>query len=233
MFEAVTQETLSQTHVLMKHSYNISQRYGASFYSNRKKCIWRFEKVWQVFVLKGPCLPDLRQIKNLLPFHTFVSIKSHTSNALPCNTIIEIREMERFYIIFQIFVLFMVGYSKLFKLVLNIITLPKRIVPAVYKTTQWQTRKVGWFVMHNIQTSIMRKRPATLTFYVTNFPEHGLELEKQIELCRNVRPLFKITRKMNAESCAMQFQTCIWWREREAQCMNTKRPKINVVCCHC
>ena len=37
----------------------------------------------------------------------------------------------------------MVGYSKFFKLVLNIITLPKRIVPAVYKTTQWQTRKVG------------------------------------------------------------------------------------------
>ena len=64
--------------------------------------------------------------------------------------------------------------------------------------------------MHNIQTSIMRKRPATLTLYVTNFPEHGLELEKQIELCRNVRPLFNITRKMNAESCAMQFQTYIW-----------------------
>ena len=64
--------------------------------------------------------------------------------------------------------------------------------------------------MHNIQTSIMRKRPATLTLYVRNFPENGLELEKLIELCRNVRPLIKITRKMNAESCGMQFQTCIW-----------------------
>ena len=215
MFEAVTQETLSQTHVLMKHSYNISQRYGASFYSNRTKYIWRFEKVWQVFVLKGVCLPDLRQIKNLLPFHTFVSmpIKYFKCSTLQYNNRNK-RNGKVLYNLSNISNIFMVGYSKLFKLVLNIITLPKRIVPAVYKTTQWQTRKVGWFVMHNIQTSIMRKRPATLTFYVTNFPEHGLELEKQIELCRNVRPLFKITRKMNAESCAMQFQTCIWWRER-------------------
>ena len=59
MFEAVTQETLSQTHVLMKHSYNISQRYRASFYSNRTNCIWRFEKVWQVFVLKNTLLTRL------------------------------------------------------------------------------------------------------------------------------------------------------------------------------
>ena len=40
--------------------------------------------------------------------------------------------------------------------------------------------------MHNIQTSIMRKRPATLTLYVTNFPEHRLELEKQIEQIREL-----------------------------------------------
>ena len=37
----------------------------------------------------------------------------------------------------------MVGYSNLFKPVLNNIILTKRIVPAVYKTTKWQTRKVG------------------------------------------------------------------------------------------